>query len=112
MQLALQTASQLVTQAKQRIENLTPEQVAAELERGGVLLVDLREGEERIQKGAIPGAIHAPRGMLEFYADRPTKITSLSSSPIDGQSSIARAALGPRSPWRRFVNSAIPAWLI
>ena len=68
MQPAPKTASQLVTQAKQRIENLTPDQVAAELERGDVLLVDLREGEERAQKGVIPGAVHAPRGMLEFYA--------------------------------------------
>jgi rhodanese-related sulfurtransferase len=51
------------------IENLTPDQLAAELERGGVLLVDLREREERAQKGSIPGAVHAPRGMLEFYAD-------------------------------------------
>jgi hypothetical protein len=65
MQHAPKTASQLVTQAKQRIENLTPEQVAAELERGGVLLVDLRKGEEWIQKRAIPGAIRAPHGMLE-----------------------------------------------
>ena len=63
------TAAQLVSEAKQRIENLTPEQVAAELARGDVLLVDLREPEERAQTGTIPGAVHAPRGMLEFYAD-------------------------------------------
>jgi rhodanese-related sulfurtransferase len=63
------TATQLVSEAKQRIENLTPDQVAAELARGDVLLVDLRESEERAQSGTIPGAAHAPRGMLEFYAD-------------------------------------------
>jgi rhodanese-related sulfurtransferase len=60
---------QLVHEAKQRIENLTPDQVAAELDRGEVLLVDLRETDERIEKGAIPGSVHAPRGMLEFFAD-------------------------------------------
>jgi rhodanese-related sulfurtransferase len=59
----------MVAGAKQHIENLTPDKVAAECERGGVLLVDLREAEERTEKGAIAGAIHAPRGMLEFYAD-------------------------------------------
>ena len=69
MQPVPRTATRLVSQAKQRIENLTPDQVAAELARGDVLLVDLRESEERAQKGAIPGAVHAPRGMLEFYAD-------------------------------------------
>ena len=69
MQPTPRTAAQLVADAKQRIENLTPEQVAAELVSGNVLLADLRESEERAQKGAIPGAVHAPRGMLEFYAD-------------------------------------------
>jgi rhodanese-related sulfurtransferase len=69
MQSTCKTAAQLVTETKQRIENLTPDQVAAELAGGDVLLVDLRETEERAQKGAIPGAVHAPRGMLEFYAD-------------------------------------------
>lgn len=69
MQPTPKTASQLVEEAKQRIENLTPGEVATELERGGVLLVDLREAEERVKKGTISGAVHAPRGMLEFYAD-------------------------------------------
>jgi rhodanese-related sulfurtransferase len=69
MQPLPRTATQLVSQAKLRIENLTPDQVAAELARGDVLLVDLRETEERAQRGAIPGAVHAPRGMLESYAD-------------------------------------------
>jgi rhodanese-related sulfurtransferase len=63
------TAIQLVGEAKQRIENLTCQQVADEIDDGALLLVDLREPEERAQNGAIPGAVHAPRGMLEFYAD-------------------------------------------
>ena len=66
------TAAQMVAEAKGRIQNLTPDQVAAELEGGDALLVDLREPEERAQNGIIPGAIHAPRGMLEFYADPST----------------------------------------
>jgi len=63
------TAAQLVTEAKQRVENLTPDQVSAELAQGDALLVDLRESNERDQNGVIPGAVHASRGMLEFYAD-------------------------------------------
>ena len=63
------TAAELVDEAKQRVENLNVDQVVAERERGDVLLVDLREPGERAQQGAIPGAIHAPRGMLEFWAD-------------------------------------------
>jgi rhodanese-related sulfurtransferase len=63
------TASDLVAQAKSRIENLSVEQVAEELAQGQALVIDIREAEERVVDGAIPGTVHAPRGMLEFYAD-------------------------------------------
>ncbi len=61
--------TELVGEAKRRVTNLTPEQVGAELAQGDALLVDVREPEERAQNGAIPNAVHAARGMLEFYAD-------------------------------------------
>jgi rhodanese-related sulfurtransferase len=67
--MSLTTAAHLIAEAKARIENLTPEAVAAELTGGEVLLVDIREPEERAQHGGIPGAIHTARGMLEFAAD-------------------------------------------
>jgi rhodanese-related sulfurtransferase len=63
------TAADLVAEAKQRVQNLSVEQTAEELERGDALFVDLRESNEREEQGAIPGAVHAPRGMLEFWAD-------------------------------------------
>ena len=66
------TAAELVTEAKGRIENLTPDQVHAEIESGDAVLIDIREANELEQNGKIPGAIHAPRGMLEFYADPST----------------------------------------
>jgi rhodanese-related sulfurtransferase len=61
------TAWELIAQAKGRVENLTPDQVAEEME-AGALLVDVRELQER-KEASIPGSIFAPRGMLEFYAD-------------------------------------------
>lgn len=63
------TAAHLVAEAKARVENLSPEEVASELRQGDALLVDLREPEERLEHGSIRGSVHAPRGMLEFYAD-------------------------------------------
>lgn len=63
-----QGAMDLVAEAKKDVENLTPEQVAAELASGDAILVDVREPEERAA-ASIPGSIHAQRGMLEFYAD-------------------------------------------
>jgi len=35
----------------------------------GVLFVDLRDPRELEREGVIPGAFHAPRGMLEFWVD-------------------------------------------
>jgi rhodanese-related sulfurtransferase len=66
--MTTKTAAHLIAEAKTRIENLSPATVAAELESGDVLLVDIREAEEWRQ-GSIPGAIHTSRGMLEFSAD-------------------------------------------
>ncbi len=62
-------AMDLVNEAKAQVENLTPEQVAQEIEGGEAVVVDLREPQERAATGVIPGATSAPRGMLEFYAD-------------------------------------------
>lgn len=62
------TVVELVTRAKSQIENLTPDQVTREIAEGAVL-ADLREPAELQNDGMIKGAIHAPRGMLEFYAD-------------------------------------------
>lgn len=62
------TAAQMVQEAKGRVENLSPQQVAAELASGAVL-VDIREPGEHEQTGTIPGSVSAPRGMLEFWAD-------------------------------------------
>lgn len=62
----------MVKHAKAGIENLTPDQVSEELANNNATLIDLRETEEFAQNGRIPGAIHAPRGMVEFYADKTT----------------------------------------
>jgi rhodanese-related sulfurtransferase len=68
-QTAARSAADMVKEAKQQIENLTPQQVKEELDKENTTLIDLRESEELKQNGTIPGAVHAPRGMLEFYAD-------------------------------------------
>lgn len=63
------SASDLVAEAKANVENLDADAVEAELADGDVILVDIREAEELEANGAIPGSVHLPRGMLEFYAD-------------------------------------------
>ncbi|MGH2618427.1 MAG: rhodanese-like domain-containing protein [Thermomicrobiales bacterium] len=63
------TAAHLVAEAKAHVAGLSPHEVAAELRRGEALLVDIGEAEERVAHGSIGGAVHVPRGMLEFAAD-------------------------------------------
>ena len=63
------TVHDLVAEAKAAIEELTAEQVKAELNAGTAILVDIRDIRERVEKGVIPGAVSAPRGMLEFWFD-------------------------------------------
>ena len=61
---------EIVEEAKQDIENLTCEDLENELEGDEKpLLVDIREIQEFVDLGTIPDAVHAPRGMLEFWAD-------------------------------------------
>lgn len=62
-------AADLVADAKSRIENLDADAVEQELERGDAVLVDIRDAPELEENGRIPGAVHIPRGMLEFRAD-------------------------------------------
>src|SRR6184192_1516277 len=66
------TVGQMVEEAKTRIENLSVEEVEAEMARGDVQVVDIRDVRERKKLGFIPGSTHVPRGMLEFWLD-PTK---------------------------------------
>lgn len=62
-------AWELVDRAKAELENLSPEQVQAELDAGRATVVDIRDVRELYLKGKVPGAVHAPRGMLEFWID-------------------------------------------
>ena len=52
------------------IENLSVADLKAEMNAGtDPLVIDLREIQERVDLGCIPGSVHVPRGMLEFWAD-------------------------------------------
>lgn len=60
-----------VEKIKESLENLSVDETAAEIDAGDdrLLVVDIREIQERVDSGAIPGSKHVPRGMLEFWAD-------------------------------------------
>ena len=56
-------------EAKALITSLDPEAAAAEVEAGRAVFIDIRDIRELERDGRLPGAFHAPRGMLEFWAD-------------------------------------------
>ena len=60
---------QMVDEALSHIETL-PVEAARKLHGDpNVTFVDLRDPRELEREGLIPGAFHAPRGMLEFWID-------------------------------------------
>ncbi len=59
----------LVDDALKQIETISPAEAMALHEKGDVVFVDIRDVRELSRTGRIPGAIHAPRGMLEFWID-------------------------------------------
>ena len=60
---------QLCAEAESIIDTWTIEQVHEAMNDEDVGLVDIRDIRELWRDGAIPAAIHAPRGMLEFCVD-------------------------------------------
>lgn len=60
---------ELVRRAEAEIETLSAEAVIKLREDPDVQIVDLRDLRELQREGKIPGAMHVPRGMLEFWID-------------------------------------------
>ena len=67
--MGIKAIFELVEEVKDGIENLSIDELKAELDDPNVLVADIREIQERVDLGTIPGAKHVPRGMLEFWAD-------------------------------------------
>jgi rhodanese-related sulfurtransferase len=95
------TAADLVAAARARVRALTPAGTAAAV-AAGALLLDVREREELELEGVIAGALHVPRGVLEFVADPTSPLHDLRLAPeravviycsIGGRSALAAETL-------------------
>jgi rhodanese-related sulfurtransferase len=60
---------QLIADAEQRSTGITIEEAKKRMGDEKTVFVDLRDVRELEREGMIPGAFHAPRGMLEFWVD-------------------------------------------
>ncbi len=67
--MAITPVATLVARAKSEITSLSADEAAGLQAEDRALLVDIRDIRELDRDGRIPGAIHAPRGMLEFWID-------------------------------------------
>ncbi|HRN61479.1 MAG TPA: rhodanese-like domain-containing protein [Luteimonas sp.] len=60
---------QLVQEANARITTVPVAEAIGLLDDPNVQFVDIRDVRELEREGMVPGAFHAPRGMLEFWVD-------------------------------------------
>jgi rhodanese-related sulfurtransferase len=63
------SAMSMVEAAKREIEEIPAAEAVQLVGRDDVVLVDIRDIRELSRDGKVPGAVHAPRGMLEFWID-------------------------------------------
>jgi rhodanese-related sulfurtransferase len=59
----------LVDAAEREIETLPVDAAIKLAGRDDTVLVDIRDIRELQRDGKVPGAVHCPRGMLEFWID-------------------------------------------
>jgi rhodanese-related sulfurtransferase len=60
---------EMLAAANAEVPRVPPAEARALIERGNVLVVDVRDNAELQSGGKIKGALNVPRGMLEFRAD-------------------------------------------
>ncbi|MGI9355135.1 MAG: rhodanese-like domain-containing protein [Rhizobiaceae bacterium] len=63
------SAKQLVDEASTEIVTLSPADALKMQQAGEAVIVDIRDIRELAREGKVPDAVHAPRGMLEFWVD-------------------------------------------
>ena len=67
--MTIKGVKQLCEEAEAIIETWSVDRAHEHMNDDAVQLVDIRDIRELWREGAIPGAYHAPRGMLEFWVD-------------------------------------------
>ncbi|HXZ88920.1 MAG TPA: rhodanese-like domain-containing protein [Candidatus Binataceae bacterium] len=63
------TVKDLLAEANAEIETIQARDAIPLKDDPNVVFVDIRDIRELDRDGRIPGAFHAPRGMLEFWVD-------------------------------------------
>ena len=92
----MKTAHQLVDEALAQVQTIDVAELRARLAAARTHLLDIREAEEIAAEGCIPGALHVPRGLLEFRVD-PTSPWVDAGLTSSGQEWVLYCGVGWRS---------------
>ena len=63
------TVKDMVNEAMAEVETISVAEAMKRQDDDAFVIVDIRDVRELDREGMIPGAFHAPRGMLEFWVD-------------------------------------------
>ena len=67
--MVIKSSKTLVEEATKEITTLKIEEVKDLIDKKNCTLVDLRDIRELYNEGGVGGALHIPRGVLEFWVD-------------------------------------------
>mgnify|MGYP001980796558 FL=1 len=69
MSTGIKPVKELVAEANKVITTFSIDEARALQDAGDAVILDIRDVRELWREGTVPGALHMPRGMLEFWAD-------------------------------------------
>ena len=91
--------NELLNEANELVPRISFEDAKAILDDPNTIILDVREGQELRESGKIKGAIHVPRGLLEFvfrpedYVEAPEKIRILVYCAAGARAALAAKTL-------------------
>ncbi len=91
--------NELLNEANELVPRISFEDAKAILDDPNTIILDVREGQELRESGKIKGAIHVPRGLLEFvfrpedYVKDPEKIKILVYCAAGARAALAAKTL-------------------
>ena len=91
--------NELLNEANELVPRISFEDANAILDDPNTIILDVREGQELRESGKIKGAIHVPRGLLEFvfkpedYVEVPEKMKILVYCAAGARAALAAKTL-------------------
>ena len=67
--MKITSSKELVNKALNEIKTISTDEAYSMVEKGSTNLIDIRDIRELQNEGKVEGAVHIPRGMLEFWLD-------------------------------------------